>query len=418
MRFLNIFNNKESVEERSYNATIESLFSNRVFINEGNVLKIPVVAESIQKICGTVASLPIDLMLKDQFKNTIINDDIRLYLLNIENNEYQTAYNYKHRVVSDLVLYGKSYSFIERKSGKIKSLWPIDFKSVTEQDIINAHGTIEAKYINFTLNNRVLKENAYNLLIIDSGNKGILNSNKLLELMQQHDEALEAALKNISLPSGYLKAEGRLTQTTIDRMRESWKNLYSGSRNAAKTIILEEGLDYKSLDINLNNIQSIENKKEFVADVQRLFNLYDLKSDSEYLKYCISPIVSCIESSLTTQLLTSEEKSKNMMFKFDCEMVDRATEKERIESIALAVDKGLLTINEARLRLDENAFLLDSEEEFLSISQGKIMLMKDSRLVIPNMASAINIENGQVISGSQQEQIDENKGDADDGKTV
>lgn len=409
MNFLNIFNKQEPIEERSYNATIESLFSNRVFINESNVLKIPVVAESIKKICGTVASLPIDFLIKDQFKNTIINDDIRLYLLNVENNEYQTAYNYKYQITKDLLLYGKSYSFIERKGGKIVSLWPIDYKSVTEQDIIKNNGTIESKYINFTLNNRVIRENAYNVLIIDSCNNGILNSNKLLELMMSHDEMLESAMANISTPRAILKAEGRLTQTTIDRMRESFKNLYSGTKNSGKTIILEEGLDFKTLSIDLNNIQSIENKKDFVQDVQRLFNLYDLKSDSEYLKYCISPLVSCIENALTTQLLTTTEKSKNMQFKFDCEMVDRATEKERIESIALAVDKGLLTINEARLRLDENPFLLDSEEEFLSISQGKIMLMKDSRLVIPNMGSAINIENGKVISGSQQEEIEENE---------
>ncbi len=189
----------------------------------------------------------------------------------------------------------------------------------------HANGTIESKYIHFTLNNRVLKKNAYDVLIIDSGNKGILNSNKLLELMQQHDEALEAALKNISLASGYLKSEGRLTQTTIDRMHESWKILYSGSKNAAKTVILKEVLDYKCLDINLNNIQSIENKKEFVADVQRLFGLYVLANDGEYLKYYIYPLVSCIENAMPCQLLTTNEKSNNMMFKVDCEMVDRAT---------------------------------------------------------------------------------------------
>ena len=242
----------------------------------------------------------------------------------------------------------------------------------------------------------VQARNAYDVLIIDTGNKGILNSNKLLELMLSHDEMLQSVIENISMPSGYLKSEGRLTEATINRMRTSWKDIYTGGKNAAKTIILEEGLDYKQLDVNLNNIQSLENKKIFVEDVQRVFNLYNIKNDSEYLKYTIAPLVSCIENALSCQLLLTSEKEKNTMFLFNCEMVDRADEKTRIEAIALAVDKGLLTVNEARLRLDENPFLLDTQEEFLSLSQGKIMLLKDGKVVIPNMGTSLNIDDEAV----------------------
>lgn len=390
--------NKKNVEERSlsYNALIESLSNNKIYISKNTVEKIPVVHESIKKIAGTIASLPVELMVKDRFKNTIIDNDIRLYLLNTENNNYQNAYNYKYRIVEDLLLYGKHYSFIERRGIKIIGLHPIEYKTVTEKDIINENGVIIDKTINYTLNNMVQARNAYDVLIIDTGNKGILNSNKLLELMLSHDEMLQSVIENISMPSGYLKSEGRLTEATINRMRTSWKDIYTGGKNAAKTIILEEGLDYKQLDVNLNNIQSLENKKIFVEDVQRVFNLYNIKNDSEYLKYTIAPLVSCIENALSCQLLLTSEKEKNTMFLFNCEMVDRADEKTRIEAIALAVDKGLLTVNEARLRLDENPFLLDTQEEFLSLSQGKIMLLKDGKVVIPNMGTSLNIDDEAV----------------------
>ncbi|WP_297712944.1 phage portal protein [Clostridium sp.] len=390
--------NKKNVEERSlsYNALIESLSNNKIYISKNTVEKIPVVHESIKKIAGTIAALPVELMVKDRFKNTIIDNDIRLYLLNTENNNYQNAYNYKYRIVEDLLLYGKHYSYIERKGIKIIGLYPIEYKTVTEKDVINENGVIVDKTINYSLNNMVQTRNAYDVLIIDTGNKGILNSNKLLELMISHDEMLQSVIENISMPSGYLKSSGRLTEATINRMRTSWKDIYTGGKNAAKTIILEEGLDYKQLDVNLNNIQSLENKKIFVEDVERLFSLYDVKSDSEYLKYTIAPLVSCIENALSCQLLLTTEKEKNTMFLFNCEMVDRADEKTRIEAIALAVDKGLLTINEARLRLDENPFLLDTQEEFLSLSQGKIMLLKDGKVVIPNMGTSLNIDDEAV----------------------
>lgn len=405
------FNKTKDTEVRNYNysATIESLFSNRVLINKNSIEKIPVVQESLKKICGTIAALPIELMIKDRFKNTVIEDDVRLYLLNTENNSYQTSYNYKYRIVEDLLLYGKHYSYIERKGTKIDGLYPIEFKTVTEQDVINDNGIIVSKDIHFTLNTRVLNKNAYQLLIIDTGNKGILNSDKLLSLLMAHDEMLESVINNISMPSGYLKSSSRLTEQTINRMKESWKNLYSGGSNAGKTIILEEGIDYKTLDIDLTKFQSLDNKKAFIEDVERLFNLYNIKNDSEYLKYTIAPLVSCIENALTCQLLLSSEKEKNIIFRFNCEMVDRADEKTRIESIALAVDKGLLTINEGRLRLDENPFILNNKEEFLNLSQGKVMLFPDGNIIIPNMGTAINAD-GKPIAAAPGE--GENNGKA------
>lgn len=393
MNILNILRKDTTqVEERAnYNATIEALFSNNTYISKDSIIKIPVVQESVKKICGTISSLPIEMIQKDQLKNTIIEEDVRLYLLNVENNDYSTAYNLKYKIVEDLLLYGKHYSYIKRSGTKILELWPIDFKTVSEQDSVDSSGVILSKEIHFTLNTMVQVKNAYDILIIDSGNKGILNSDKLLSLLTKHSEMLESAITNISAPSGYLKSEQRLTQTTIDRMRESWRNLYSGSKNAAKTIILEEGLDYKQLSLDLNSVQADVTKKGFVEDVERLFNLHNLKSDSDYLKYTITPLVSCIELGLTTQLLKTSEKENHTMFRFDCEMVDRATEKERVESIVTAVKGGLLTINEARLRLDENPFLLDSKEEFLSLSMGNIMLKQNGTVVLPNMGTSIDM---------------------------
>ena len=124
--------------------------------------------------------------------------------------------------------------------------------------------------------------------------------------------------------------------------------------------------------------------------------MFNIKSDSDYLKYCISPLVSCIESALTSQLLLTSEKEKNTKFIFDCEVIDRADEKTRIESISLGLDKGIYTINEARQKLDMANFMLDSQEEFLSISQGKIMLLKDGKVVVPNMGTSLNIDDETV----------------------
>ena len=60
---MGFFNKKQRNEERSYQVgTLETLLSNNSgYINKQIVEKIPVVMESVKKICGTVASLPIEM---------------------------------------------------------------------------------------------------------------------------------------------------------------------------------------------------------------------------------------------------------------------------------------------------------------------------------------------------------------------
>ena len=58
----------------------------------------------------------------------------------------------------------------------------------------------------------------------------------------------------------------------------------------------------------------------------------------------------------------------------------------------MALNAGLLTINEARSRMNGNAFIMDSEEEFLALSIGKALLKKNGTMVLPNMSTAISMD--------------------------
>ncbi|EEL90737.1 hypothetical protein bcere0030_53180 [Bacillus cereus AH1273] len=72
-----------------------------------------------------------------------------------------------------------------------------------------------------------------------------------------------------------------------------------------------------------------------------------------FLKHTIAPILVALEQAFDRQLLTTREKKvKGYYFRFDVSELLRATEKERTEAIALGLEKGLLTINEAREKLD------------------------------------------------------------------
>ncbi|MGL5067239.1 MAG: phage portal protein [Sarcina sp.] len=402
MNILNIF--KSNAEKRETNLSISNLFiNNKILINKNLVEQIPSVQSNIKKICGSFASLPVNLIKKEYDKNVFIEDDIRLYILNLENNNFSTAYQMKYKIAEDLLFYGKSYFKIRRTGNKIIALHHIQFDTVCEKIFVDENGYIIGKDYNYTLNQKTLKSDEYDILEINNASIGILNSDKLLKLLLQYDESLLTAFENSTQINGVLQTSGRLTQGTIDKMKASWKSLYGGSNNSGKTVILEEGLEYKSIDIGLWKEEHIKSKDNFIDDVNRLFGTFNIKSDDDFLKYVLGPIVNCVENAFNKSLLLEKEKADKYSFKFDCHLIERLNYGKHLDTIAKGLDKGLYTINEARKELGQQPFLIDSNEEFLNLSMGKVMLKSDGTVILPNMATSIDMKTGQTNNTESME---------------
>jgi len=72
-----------------------------------------------------------------------------------------------------------------------------------------------------------------------------------------------------------------------------------------------------------------------------------------FLKHTLAPIINAFEDGLNLSLLDETEQGE-YFFEFDVEELSRATEKERVESFATAVDGSILTPNEVRQKLGFN----------------------------------------------------------------
>ena len=47
-------------------------------------------------------------------------------------------------------------------------------------------------------------------------------------------------------------------------------------------------------------------------------------------------------------------------------------------------------------------FILDNNDEFLSLSMGKVLLMKDGKVIMPNMNATMNIDDeNQIVEGEE-----------------
>lgn len=350
-------------------------------VTEEQALSIPAVKSCVELITSSIAQLPI--YLYKETPNGEVNkiNDSRISLLNDKTNQFETGYRTKKMIVKDLLFYGKAYLYKASQN----ELHYLPANKIRQEKYMYEDG-IRVGKIDFVYSSPVktVTLSSDQLIIFDAGNDGILvDGSEVLEQALNELEYSKNILKNGALPVGILKASSRLTQKAIDRLRQAWENLYTGTSKAGKTVILEEGLDYEPISLNPNDLQLNETSKNTLSSICRLFNLPEAMINAsankysslemqniQFLQYTISPLINVIESSLNDELLNDFEKRSGFYFRFDTSEILRTTEKEKVDVVTKLVDGGLISLNEARAKLD----LPKVENDYFKMNLGSALL--------------------------------------------
>lgn len=164
---------------------------------------------------------------------------------------------------------------------------------------------------------------------------------------------------NGAAPSGVLEHPGTIKDP--QRVRDAWMSQFSGSRNAGKVAVLEEGMKYTPISISPEQAQFLETRKFQINEIARIFRVPphmvgDLEKSSfsnieqqslEFVKYTLDPWVIRWEQSLQRTLLSSEEK-KRYYFKFNLEGLLRGDYASRMTGYATARQNGWMSANDIR----------------------------------------------------------------------
>ncbi|HHT7235532.1 TPA: phage portal protein [Bacillus cereus] len=406
MGILDYFNKKNDTEERSLYSGDGSALALTMLLGGGIVkadqLKsIPTAKTSLELICNSIAQLPIYLYKEKNIETVKIPNDKRVMLLNNEPNEFTDSVQFKRKLVEDYILYGKALSYVERAGNTVLYLHGLDADKVQFKKFINNGVTlsgIEVQYMGIGGAKILPYEN---LLLIDSGSDGVLKSGeRTLQLALNEVEFSKSLLENFALPTGIIETASKMTETAVKRLRKGWESLYTGGRNAGKTVILEEGLQYKPISLNPDQLQLTDSKKVTTSEIARLFNVPESMINSNlnkynsnaaenlhFLQYTLSPIISAIESALDKSLLLESEKEDGYYFRFDINEVLRGTPKEQVETVGLALEHGLLSINEARTMLDKNPI----QKDYFIWSLGNVLYdAEKDEVTVPNTSTVID----------------------------
>lgn len=167
-------------------------------------------------------------------------------------------------------------------------------------------------------------------------------------------------MKNGARPSGVLETAKSLSPETAKRLRDQWESLRAGIQNAGKTAILEEGLQWKAMQLSSVELEFIEQRRFTVEDIARWFSmpLYKLgvtgatgfaRLDQAEQSYVNSPIMGDLDMWEQKFDQAFGLFDEGLCVDFDERRLLRADEATRVSNARLRVMSGLRTQNEERI---------------------------------------------------------------------
>lgn len=399
-------------------STIFSTFSPVTFVTEEQAMKIPAVVACIELITGSIGQLPLYLY-KENEKGEVerVPDDRRIFLLNSEPNSLLNGYNFKKRLAKDYLFYGASYIKVETERNEILELYPFDMKNVQVTKYLTDGYKFDADINLTTVGNdgqgkrRIFKPHELLIILKDSEDgitsRGVLDAgSSILSLAINESEYTNNILKNGALPIGVIQTANRLSEGAVKKLRAGWESLYGGSKNSGKTVVLEEGLEYKPISLKPNDLQLTDAKKSTIAEIARLFNMPESMVNADankyasneqnnlhFLQYTLSPIITSIETAMDKSLLLEDEKNQGYYFRFDTTEILRTTEKERVESAVQGLKGGVFSINETRAKFDRP----NLKDDFFMWSLGNVLFNPDTgEMFVPNMQGSGDLDDGPI----------------------
>ena len=402
-------NNTNQYSSTQNTAIVGTSFSGSSKISEEDALSISSVASATELITATIARLPVKLYKQGEKGEYVSIEDSRTFLLNNEPNHLQTAITLKKRIILDYLLHGNSYVYPEWQRNELLAIHHIPARNVSVEKYVNknlpfvVNGVIKVTGADATMVDFMPDDLMIILKNSDDGlqSMGVLDLNsELLNLALNQQEYSSSLLENGSLPMAILTTPSKLSDKAMERITKSWRSAYQGKKNAGKTVVLEEGMDYKPVSLNPNELDLSTSKNSTLSDIARIFGIPEsmLNADANkynsneqnnlhFLQYTLEPVITAFESSLNKSLLLEEEKKKGYSFRFDRDSILATTESEKFATTIQAMKGGLLSVNEARERHNMKQIL----DDYMMWSLGNIFYNKeDSKMTIPNMGAIID----------------------------
>lgn len=288
----------------------------------------------------------------------------------VEPNWMQTWFEFAEQMEMARLLRGNAYAAVIRKNGVPKALIPINPDAVMVLEAadgsifynVNRIGLFQIAALR-EFNVAIPAEDVFhlrgptfNMLV---GASTISLARDAIGVAMGLEQQAARWMSNGARPSGVLKSTKTLSDVAAKRLRDQWEAFSAGLMNTGRTAILEEGMEWQSLQLSAEDLAFVEQRNHQIAEVARFYRmpLHKLnvpaqggKEDIQKAEqnYVNGPIMESLERWEKKLAMFFDLYEEELGVDFDERKLLRADEATRINNHRLAVMSGLKTQNECR----------------------------------------------------------------------
>jgi len=168
---------------------------------------------------------------------------------------------------------------------------------------------------------------------------------------------------NAAVPSAVLKTSGELTDEQFQRIKAEWDSRYTGTQNAHRLAILQNGLDYQPIGLSQKDMQFLEQRKFSRDEILAIFRIPKTilgisddvnranaeTGDYVFAKRVIKPRMSFLVDRLNESLLPLfKMDDREWRFSFDDPVPENEDQEIRKYTASLTLGSAWMTPNEVR----------------------------------------------------------------------
>ena len=350
------------------------------FSVEGS-LRVMAVLSAFTILSEDIASLPLILYRRLERGKERATSHPYYTLLHDAPNPEMTSMVFREMMIGHLLGWGNFFAqMIWDGRGVVRELWPLAPNRMT---VFREDG--ERKYLYLTETGKKIAFRQEDILHIPAfGFDGLVGYSRIS--MARNAIGLSIAAEkygskmfaNDARPSVLFKAGKPMTKEAKQALRESWNQLYRGAGNAARSAVLEDGIDLETIGFPPEDAQFLQTRSFQVQEIARAFRipphmLADIdrstswgsgieQQEISYLNHTLRPWITRVEQQLTKDLLLGRERRSYLIEHLTDAMLRTDTE-ARMNAYVQAITNGIMSRNEVRERENLNPY--DGGDDFL-----------------------------------------------------
>src|SRR5699024_9421042 len=234
------------------------------------------VFTAVQMIASDIASLP----LQKHTHGVLEHHDELATLFNVKPNQYYNAWQLKFIMVANALLSGESFvEIIRDKKGRPTELFHIKNSEISYKQ--DQSTQFKLVYDIATGKGKVRRVQADDMIHIRffslDGIKGISPLSALrddIDTQKNTKKFLSNFFRNGTNNGGILKFKGgKLSKEARDKLKKELQKANAGTNEAHKVVVLDETMEYESIEINKETLELINTSNHSTVQVAKAFKI-------------------------------------------------------------------------------------------------------------------------------------------------